>query len=462
MRSVDKKKAFYITCITIPSLVMGGVFVATSSNNGTFARASNDKTMVLDSSNSPVLSSGSGTVTTEKGVIFEYHNALDYASGHVSLTHQGYFGVSSASPYGVTGISNISITFEAGSTGELWLLNSDDGVIWGEVEMVKTPEETSKTSATSELANDWRYIRFYYHDSNSGSININSLTVSYSCSGTDAKEDVDSAKVSNIIQATTSSNIEYNAVYDDLSPNSIGGQAISFNKTDTKSSTIGLGFGKIYTIGQIQTSKVEFDMKTSKINYGKSIELTKDATRVGSTIYSNSSSSYKCTNIEGDWYHIEIGVTAFITPLSGYNGNDKPHTDVLNKEINGIKINAGACVIDNLRITSTPGELGNYNNTTQYPPKANTVSWLKTSWIGKLYPDQVVITFLEKDKEYPDGVVNDDTLAERIPLDDPLLMNGSPFYIRWLKATDVIVSVTIVSGYNRESHQIQKTFTVGS
>lgn len=447
----NNRKTFYITTVVLQTLAMTGViFVASHHENALFARANNAATIVLNSSNSPTLVDGEGTIQDSKGVTWEYHNAEDYNNGHVSLDHEGYFGVSENTAYGVTGIEELTVTFEAGSSGELWLLNSVDGINWGEVEMLKTPEETSKTSATTSSIANWRYIRFYYYDTSSDSIDINSLTISYTCTGVDKLEDIDGAKVDNVIASGVSSNLTYEAEYSEISPRSIGGEAVRFTKTDSKSSNLALGFGQVYTFGQIQNAKVEFDMQTTNFNYGKSIVLIKDTATIGSTIWSTQASSYQSYNIEGNWYHIEVAIDAFATPISGYDGNDKPQKDILTKQINGIKINAGSCIIDNLKITSTETELGNYNNTAQYPPKANTVSWLKISFVGILYPEQVQITF------------GDPGHAERIPLDDPKLTNGSPFYIRWLTTGDITVYVTVVSGYNRQVHTLTKTFTVSS
>ena len=313
--------------------------------------------------------------------------------------------------------------------------------------MLKTPEETSKTSVTTSSIANWRYIRLYYHSDSDDSINIDSLAASYSCVGVDELEDVDSAKASNVM--SVSSNLTYTAEYSDISPNSVGGEAISFTKTDTVKSDMTIGFGKTYKVGPTQNAKVEFDMKTANINYGKTIQLMNDGSTLGSNIDSSKASSYKCTNIQDDWYHIEVPITTFISTISGYNGKDKPHTDVLNKEYNAIKINAGTCVIDNLRITSTQCDLGIFNNPT-YKPAIGEVFWVKVSWVGKLYPEQVQITF------------SDPTHAERIPLDDPLLTNGSPFYIHLLTTGDITVYVTVISGYNRQVHTITKTFTVHS
>ena len=429
-----------IVAITGPLLLAGTVFYATNENNLLMHQltASNERTVRLSSLNSPSLSSGSGTITDDKGVIWEYYNASDYSQGHVTLNHQGYFGVSSTSPYGITGSTDVSVNFVAGQNSELWLLKSVDGITWSEDCILESNISTSST-------NNWRYLRFYNYSIDSSSININSVSVNYSCSGISATEDVDSAKISNVI--ATSSNLTYTAEYNDVSPYSIGGEAVRFEKIDTGNTDLTLGFGQTYKVGPTQNAKVEFDMKTSNINYGKSITLMNNGATLGSTIYSNKGTSYKCENIQDDWYHIEVPITTFISTISGYNGKDKPHTDVENKEYNSIKINAGTCVIDNLRLTSSPCELGIFNNPT-YKPSVGEAFWLKVSWVGKLYPEQVTMSF------------SDNTLARRIPLDDPLLTNGSPFYIELLGSGSLTVTCTVISGYNRVAHTVQHTIII--
>lgn len=387
--------------------------------------------IVLNNSNSPTLIDGNGTRTDDKNIVWEYHNCSDY-SGHVTLNADSYFGVS-VSNYGITGINNLVVNFNG--NGELWLLKSVDGINWGE-------DSILESASTVLTANNYRYIRFYNY---SDSINIDSVAFGYSCSGISSTEDVDSAKANNVI--ATSSNLSYEAEYNELSPYSIDGEAVRFEKIDTGNTDLTLGFCQTYKVGPTQNAKVEFDMKTSNINYGKSITLMNNGSTLGSTIYSNKGTSYKCTNIQDDWYHIEVPITTFISTISGYNGKDKPHTGVENKEYNSIKINAGTCIIDNLRLTSTQCDLGIFNNPT-YKPSVGEAFWLKVSWIGKLYPEQVTMSF------------SDNTLARRIPLDDPLLTHGSPFYIELLDSGNLTITCTVVSGYNRTVHTIQHTITI--
>lgn len=67
----------------------------------------------------------------------------------------------------------------------------------------------------------------------------------------------------------------YAAEYSKLSPRSIGEEAVKFSETDSKPSNLALGFGQVYTVGQIQNAKVEFDMQTAKFKYGNQSLLSK-------------------------------------------------------------------------------------------------------------------------------------------------------------------------------------------
>lgn len=436
---MKKRFLFELTASLAGAMFLVCSIVAINNNHSSLINKLNavGHTLTLGNNNSPVLSNGEGTVVDDKGVTWEYSNASDYSQGHIKLNHQGYFGISSTSQYGYTGINELSVNFNS-HDNELWLLKSVDGLNWCEDCILESNESVVS-------ANNWRYIRFYNYSSNNSSIDINSMSLTYSCTGISATEDVDSAKASNVI--ATSSNLSYSAEYNELSPYSIGGEAVRFEKIDTGNTDLTLGFGQTYKVGPTQNAKVEFDMKTSNINYGKSITLMNNGSTLGSTIYSNKGTSYKCDNIQDDWYHIEVPITTFISTISGYNGKDKPHTGVENKEYNSIKINAGTCIIDNLRITSTQCDLGIFNNPT-YKPSVGEAFWLKVSWVGKLYPEQVTMSF------------SDNTLARRISLDDPLLTNGSPFYIELLGSGTVTVICTVVSGYNRAVHTVQHTIII--
>lgn len=422
---------FIITAIELVLLTCT-IFSIKVSENKKIGYADLSYNIVLNHSNAPTLVSGEGTRTDNKGITWEYHNCSNY-SGHVTLNADSYFGISSSN-HGVTGINNLIANFSG--NGELWLLKSVDGINWSE-------DCILESNISVSTANNYRYIRFYNY---SDSINIDSINLNYSCSGISATEDVDSAKASNVL--STSSNLTYTAEYSDISPNSIGGEAVSFTKTTTSGSTnLIIGFGNVYKLGDIQNAKVEFDMKTSNINYGKTIQLMKNTSSIGSLVESSKTNSYKCNNIQDDWYHIEVPITTFVSTISGYKNKDIPATDIENKEINAIKINAGACVIDNLRISSYQCELGIFNNPT-YKATVGEIFWVKVSWVGKLYPELVTMTF------------SGDTLARRIPLNDSNLKHGSPFYIELLDSGSLTITCTVVSGYNRVVHTVQHTIII--
>ena len=419
-----------IAAVTLSITVLGAVIVAGTQTTSGFNRMkANAYTAILNANNSPSLSSGEGTMVDDRGVTWEYYNASDYASGHITLNSDSYFGISSSTSYGYTGIDGIRASF---SSGELWLLMSVDGINWHEGEKLASNME-------SHVADSWRYVRFYSYQN---TININSVSFDYSCSGISSTEDVDAAKVDNVI--STSENLEYEKTTSDLSPNSINGEAISFNKVGTGSTEITLSLGKNYVIGENAYRKIEFDMKTSNINYGKTVQLLGENNYKSSTITSSKHSAYHCTSLGNDWYHIEVPITCFVSLISGYDQQDIPTKNIANKTFNSIKINAGTCVIDNLRVGGTPTELGLYNNGASL--SVGSVYWLKVAWTGELH--SCTMTF------EPSGI------ARQIPLTDPNLKNGSPFYVEGLSSGDVLVTATLVVGYNRQSLTIQKTLTV--
>ncbi len=428
-----KKIGLIFGVVVIPSLAVGMVCVA--SDDLIKPLKASPLQMSLTHDNAPLLNNHSGTMEDEKGVTWEYSNADDYANGHVSIGHQGYFGVSSTTNWGYTGITSVIATFT--SNNELWLLTSADGITWGEEAILTSGVEKA-------LLNSWRYIRFYNWSDNNTSININSVVINYGCSGISSTDDVDGALASNVV--STTDNLTYEEETTDLSPIGDSTTAVRFTKTSTGTTSFFIGFGRTYKFGDIQNAKVEFDMKTSNINYGKTIQLAKGSSGFGSSVDSSKHSAYKCTNIQDDWYHIEVPVAACASTISGYGEKqDIPVKNIENKEIDGVKLNAGSCVIDNLRISGSSCELGIYNNPT-WVPAVGEVFWLKVSWVGKLH--SCTMTF------------SDDTLASQVPLTDPNLVNGSPFYINLLSAGTVDVTANLVVGYNRRQVSISKAITI--
>lgn len=431
------KKALLIVSLLFPPLIVAGAAFTNSSFSITRATNSN---VVLDSSNSPTLSSGAGTITDAKGVVWNYYNASDYASGHVSIGHQGYVSMASiTSTWGYTGIEELTVDFSATANCEFWLLKSVDGVEWHEVTIL-----TSNTSVTS--LEGWRYVKLYNYTTDSTNVDINSVSISFTCSGVTSSEDVDSARDSNVI---TTTGLDHSVETSTLSPRTIDNtEAVRFTKTGSGSTDLTLAFSRTYTLGETAYSKIEFDIWTQSINYGRTIEvINTDGSYTSTKVNTSNTNAYIWTSLGDNWYHVELPITVIVSLISGYDKKDLPAKNVDKKTFNAIKINAGNCVIDNLRIGSSQCNLGIYNSTT-YKPSVGEIFWVKTSWVGKLYADDVSITF------------DDDTLARRIPLTDPKLKNGSPFYIELLGTGTVTVYVSVVCGYDHHTQTISKTVTV--
>ena len=430
-RVSNKTIGFLLSLVTL-----GAVVFAAIQTKGSFTMFNRLKAdgynVTLNKNNSPTITNGDGTYVDERGITWEYHNASNYASGHITLNADGYLGVSSSTAYGFTGIERITTSF---SGSELWLLKSVDGIEWHECETLTSGQDTYS-------ANDWRYVRFYNYSS---TININSISINYSCSGISATEDVDNAHSYNVIATT---GLDYASETIDISPKSVGGEAVRFTKPGTGSTDLTIGFDRAYTLGETAYSKIEFDINTSNINYGRTIEvLNTDGSYTSTKVNTNNTNSYVWTSLGNNWYHVELPITTIVSLISGYDKKDIPTKNIDKKTFNAIKINAGACIIDNLRIGSSECNLGIYNSST-YQPSIGEIYWVKTSWVGVLYAEDVEITF------------SDDTLARCIPLTDPNLKNGSPFYIELLDSGTLTIYVSVVCGYNHRTQTISKTITV--
>ncbi len=421
-----KKGALIFGLTLLPITAVGLSYVANNASNFRLTKAS-AHTVVLDDSNAPSLSGTSGTMVDDKNVTWEYSNASVYDSGHITINPTGYFGISSSSVYGYTGIDGVTADF---SQGELWLLVSIDGINWNEGEELTSGVE-------SAAANNWRYIRFYSHVD---TISINSVSIGYSCTGVTASEDVDGAHVENVIQV--SDTLTYEKETTEVSPLGNSTEAVKFTKSGNKSTTIIISLGLTYLVKDIAYKNIEFDIK-GNINYGKTLQLMKDTATVGSTIESSKHSSYIVTDLGNDWHHVKVPVTALLSLISGYDKQDIPTKNLENREVNAIKINAGGCILDNLRVSSSAPAIGRYNNGTSF--SVGSVYWYKVSWTGKLH--SCVITF-------------DDPIAEQVPVDDPLVKNGSPFYIRGLSAGTTTATATLVIGYNHQTYTFSGEITI--
>ena len=427
----NKKKIFIIAGLTLLPLVMAEVALI-SSNWSMKPSIAEQETFVLNNDNAPTLSAGEGTMVDEKNVTWEYHNASDNPSGHVSLGHEGYFGISSSTSWGFTGIQSITVNFTKGTDGELWLLKSTNGTSneWSEVEQLTTGQATTN-------ANGWRYIRFYYYDTNSTTANISFVTITYSCEGISSTDDVDLATVDNVTAITA---LEAHRETDAISSRGDSTEAVRFTSSGsgTASFTFSLKENDL-TVGDIQLGKVEFDFYHADNNTKPGVQIMNNNAGVG-TKQDSSKSCYKVTNVDNYWWHIEVHISAMIPPMSGWNSQEQPIDK--NKPVNGIKIFSGICVIDNLKITYSPSSLGNFNGTNTMKLSDAKPYWFKISWVGTFH--SAVFTFNRP-------------IAEQVEMSETVL---SPFYITPLEAGSVEVTATLVVGYNRQVLTIRKSFTI--
>lgn len=425
-------------CLGLALIGSVGIVALNNSVKLTHASAHN---ITLNIDNSPDLSNGKGTQNIN-GVEWEYYNASDNETGHVSLGHQGYAGVASTTDWGYTGIDSITANFTLGSEeNELWLLSSYDGIEWHEQCMLESDKPTT-------MAKDWRYVRFYnwsedavnsFTDPN---ININSIHIGYECSGETSSEDVDSAHLENL-KSYSSSLTAYEET-NDVSPLGNSTRAIRFEKdpTSTANTTITVSLYRTYTFSEIANQNIEFDLKVSR-DFGKIVELMSGNEKIGLSLDSKQCTSYDITDLGDNWYHIELPVNAIDSLISGYNGKNVSKN--ANKTIDAVRFNFGTCVIDNLRIGGTQCAAGVYNGK-NYKPVVGEIWWFKVSWTGVLHSVNITL--------------DDDTMGRRVPITDPKLAHESPFYIEWLSSGTVTVTATIVCGYNRVEHTTHTTITI--
>lgn len=431
----------------LPLVAVEAVFINSNFVIAKPTKASEHRT-TLNKDNVPSISAGEGSMVDDKNVTWEYHNASNKANYHVSLAHEGYFGVSSSTAWGYTAIESISVTFSGQAKSELWLLTSTDGETWHEQEILVSGQASTK-------ANNWRFIRFYHYDdeTTTGNLDVEAVYIDYGCVGISASEDVDNAKVGNVIETSTNLSAYRETV--DLSPNSDGGEAVRFTKSGSASTTFVIGFNRTYTFGEIPNAKIEFDIWTTNINYGKTIEVKNTDGSYKSNKFTadkglhdtNPTNSYVWSSLGNNWYHAELPITALVSFNSGYDTKDVPSPDLGNKGFNAITLNQGNCIIDNLRIGSSACELGNYNSTT-WTPVVGEIFWVKTSWVGKLHPSLCSIT------------LSDSSLGRYIPYSDPNLLHESPFYVELLGSGTLTFTVTVTSGYNRVVHTVSNTITI--
>ena len=91
--------------------------------------------------------------------------------------------------------------------------------------------------------------------------------------------------------------------------------------------------------------------------------------------------------------------------------------------------------------------LGLYNGSSSVG--LNKVYWIKVAGTGVLHSCTMTYEIINPAQDDPGTPI-----VEQVPLTDPDLMNGSPFYIKGKRKGKVKVTVHIVNRYNRQQVSI--------
>ncbi len=423
---IKGKKLIAMIAAVLPLGVVGTLFFA--ANNSIRPSKASAYTASLTNANSPELTNGEGTMTDEKNVTWEYHNASDLNNGHVSIGHQGYFGVSASSAWGYTAIQELTVNFTAGTNGELWLLTSIDGATWNE-------QITLESGVPTDYANNWRYIRFYCWDDDDDGIDVTSVSFGYDCTGTSSSDDVDCATIDGV--ANTS---HLTATKETTNVSPLGGstEAVKLDKDGSGSYYCDFSLKQTRLIHDYHTYVIEFDYYHKNNQSKPTVQFFNNGNSVGTSVREEANkSSYKVSNINSDWWHIEIHAVAIIATVV-----DHGDSITANNPVNRIRLTTSNCIIDNLRLSSVPSSsehpLGIYNN--GHECNNGGYYWVKVSWAGTLHSN--TFTF-----DVP-GIAEQDMNAKM------------PFYIHGLQKGTVVVTAHLVVGYNRQSVSISSTITV--
>ena len=422
------KKLIAIFAAVLPLGVAGTILFA--ANNSIRPSKASAYTATLNNANSPELTNGEGTMTDEKNVTWEYHNAADLNNGHVSLNHQGYFGVSASTDWGYTKIQELTVNFSAGTNAELWLLTSIDGNTWNERVILESGVSTS-------YANNWRYIRFYCWDDDNNGIDVTSVSFGYDCTGVSSSDDVDYATIDGIVNISNLTAAKETTI---LSPLGNSTEAVKLDKNGNSSNYCDFSLNQEYMIYDLHSYTIELDFYHKNNQTKPTFQFFNATEGVGQSFtYSATKSNYKFTNINSDWWHIELHITSMVA-------KNVAHKDTLtkNKPVDRIRITTNNCVVDNLRIGCVPSSgnssLGIYNN-------GATINnggwyWMKVSWTGKLH--SCTFTY-----DVP-GIVDQEFAPTSL----------TPFYLLGISQGTVVVTAHVICGYNRSVATISNTITV--
>ncbi len=347
--SIRKKILFAVGFAALPITIMQTAFL------GAHLKASKASAYetVLNANNAPELTNGEGSMTDDKNVTWVYHNASALNDGHVSLSHQGYFGISASTEWGYGGISGITANFTAGENGELWLLSSLDGIDWSEVGKLATGVETIN-------ANRWNFIRFYAYDTSNTLVNVYSVTINYECNGEDPDEDTDLAKIENL-RKHDATNVSVET--QNVSPRGHSTKALRLTSTNGRSTNNHETIFNIEptTLGKIKHMKVEFDYYyAEKRDPKKAPGYPTSAMANANGAFGNEKTiaeakGFTYEDIGGGWWHMECYVNAYLQLAE--NALSTSVTGIVIKD-NAIYTHdtsagekVGFIIIDNLRMT---------------------------------------------------------------------------------------------------------------
>ena len=470
MRITSNKRNGILIAITSALTLTGVVASFVSSKSFMMNLSANNYSVALNHNNAPTLNNGEGTRLDDKNITWEYHNASNSANGHVSISNEGYVGISSSSIYGYTGIDGLTINFTANEGSELWLLLSYDGVDWFESEMLTSNTET-------HAADNWRYIRFYCYDAGNNSININSINFSYVCTGgISGTDDVDYATVENVVSTLNLDASEETTIRSPVSNNkekSTKAVKLTLQDNVPNSGSRYVIFGiPSTTLNKVKSYMLTFDYyhreKRDPAKTDRGYPTTKmaaikknDWQQIG-TGRTKNSPVWSCTPINDDWWHVECYVAGIVQL-----GDNGPNT-----VIDGIAINdpniytytyegvetRGFFVVDNLRLVITTPKAAITNNWTAVKinpivdptanPKVDDRYYIRENYIGYLHDATYTLNKL------------DENVDARIYFSTE--KNGNKLtYIEGLEPGQITVTITYVLGYTHQTVTISTaTLTV--
>lgn len=239
--------------------------------------------------------------------------------------------------------------------------------------------------------------------------------------------------------------------------------------TSTKDHIVNINLDRDYYLSEIQFYKFEFDYyhryKREQYNKGfPKVQFTIDNSILGSdqggTDTCTEISAFVATPIDENWWHLEYYIYAHMPTISNASRGDTPIA--LTKKINGVRINdrtmydyAGTTafvIIDNMQFSAEPASrLGIFNRWT-----GDTVGswfWVKIAFAGELHS----CTLISSNPEIAIPEFSaDDTVSTTAPFP-----NGSPFYVKLLKAGTFTITATLELGENHEIFTITTgTYTV--